>query len=106
MKNETILRGSLAFSLLMLIFVTFEFFQKDAMYNELKTSTNHSITRKSYDSLLNENKILINTNDSIRSEIFVKETIIMRYDMGLDFLKERRPNEYILIMNYINTQTE
>lgn len=106
MKKETILRGSLAFTLLMLIFVTFEFFQKDAMYDELKASTTHSITRESYDSLLNENKVLINANDSIRSEIFVKETIIMRYDMGLDFLKEKRPNEYILVMNYINTQTE
>ena len=106
MKNETILRGSLAFALLMLIFMTFEFFQKDAMYNELKTSTSHAITKKSYDSLLNENRILINTNDSINSELFIKGTIINRYDMGLDFLKERRPNEYILIMNYINTQTE
>jgi len=106
MKNETILRGSLAFTLLGLIFVVFEFFQKDAMYNELKQSTSHKISKKSYDSLLNENKILIDANDSIRSELFVKQTIIMRYDMGLDFLKERRPNEYILIMNFINTQTE
>lgn len=106
MKNETILRGSLVFALLMLIFMTFEFFQKDAMYDELKVSTSHKITKKSYDSLLNENKILINTNDSVRSELFVKQTIIMRYDMGLDFLKEMRPNEYNLIMNFINTQTE
>jgi hypothetical protein len=106
MKNETILRGLLAFALLGLIFMVFEYFQKDAMYNELKQSTSHKISKKSYDSLLNENKILINANDSIRSELFVKQTIIMRYDMGLDFLKERRPNEYILIMNFINTQTE
>ena len=106
MKNETILRGSLAFTLLILIFVIFEFFQKDAMYDELKVSTSHSITKKSYDSLLNENRILTNANDSINSELFVKGTIINRYEMGLDFLKERRPNEYILITNFINTQTE
>lgn len=106
MKKETILRGSLTFTLLVLIFMIFEYFQKDAMYNELKVSTSQTITRKTYDSLLHENKLLINTNDSIRSELFVKETIIMRYDMGLDFLKEKRPNEYILVMNYINTQTE
>ena len=89
MKNETILRGLLAFALLGLIFMVFEYFQKDAMYNELKQSTSHKISKKSYDSLLNENKILINANDSIRSELFVKQTIIMRYDMGLDFLKEK-----------------
>lgn len=106
MKNETILRGALVSSLLMLIFTTFEYFQKDAMYDELKASTKHTITKQLYDSLLNENKVLINTNDSIRSEIFIKETMIMRYDMGLDFLKERRPNEYNLLMNFINTQTE
>lgn len=106
MKNETILRGSLMFTLLMLIFVTFKFFEKDAIYDELKVSISHSITKKSYDSLLNENKLLTNANDSLNSELFVKGTIINRYDMGLDFLKERRPNEHILIMNYINTQTE
>jgi hypothetical protein len=58
------------------------------------------------DSLLIQNKNITNFSDSIRDELFIKHTIIGRYEMGMDFLKERRPNEHNLMMNYINTQTE
>lgn len=46
------------------------------------------------------------TVDSLNNEVFIRQTIIGRYEMGLDFLKERRPNEHNLVMNYISTQTE
>ncbi len=49
---------------------------------------------------------LINEKDSLYNELFIQKNIVGRYEMGLDFLKERRPNEHNLIMNYINTQTE
>ena len=49
---------------------------------------------------------LNNQIDSLNGEVFIKQTIIGKYEMGLDFLKERRPNEHNLIMNYISTQTE
>ena len=58
------------------------------------------------DSLLIDNKNLSSFNDSIRTELFIQQNTVGRYEMGFDFLKERRPNEYILLMNYINTQTE
>lgn len=44
--------------------------------------------------------------DSLQSELFIQRVTIGRYELGLDFLKERRPNEYNLLMHYINTQTE
>ena len=58
------------------------------------------------DSLSIENRYIKNFGDSVRDELFIKHTIIGRYEMGMDFLKERRPNEHNLMMNYINTQTE
>jgi hypothetical protein len=44
--------------------------------------------------------------DSLQSELFIQRVTIGRYELGLDFLKERRPNEHNLLMHYINTQTE
>ena len=43
MKNEIILRGSLAFTLLILIIMTFQFFEKDRVYQELKISSSKQI---------------------------------------------------------------
>lgn len=106
MTSETKFRAWLTLTLLALLFVTFEFFEKDREYNEIKDSLSHSITKQSYDSLIIENKNLSEFNDSIRTELFVQQNTVGRYEMGLDFLKERRPNEYNLVMNYINTQTE
>lgn len=45
-------------------------------------------------------------NDSLNTELFIERNNVGRYEMGLDFLKERRPNEYNLVMHYISTQTE
>jgi hypothetical protein len=58
------------------------------------------------DSLSIENRNITNFGDSVRDELFIKHTIIGRYEMGMDFLKERRPNEHNLMMHFINTQTE
>ena len=44
------------------------------------------------DSLSIENRNITNFGDSVRDELFIKHTIIGRYEMGMDFLKERRPN--------------
>lgn len=46
------------------------------------------------------------TIDSLNTELFIEKNNVGRYEMGLDFLKERRPNEYNLLMHYISTQTE
>jgi hypothetical protein len=106
MTTETKFRAGLALTLIALIFVTFEFFEKDREYNEIKNSLSHSITKQSYDSLVTENKNLSDFNDSIRTELFIERNTVGRYEMGLDFLKEKRPNEYNLVMHYISTQTE
>ncbi len=59
-----------------------------------------------FDSVLVENNNLTKVNDSIRTELFIQQTIVGKYELGMDFLKERRPNEHNLMMHYINTQTE
>jgi hypothetical protein len=106
MTTETKFRAGIAMSLLGLIIMTFEFFEKDREYNEIKSSLSHSVNKQSYDSLLIENRNLSDFNDSIRTELFIERNTVGRYEMGLDFLKERRPNEYNLVMHFINTQTE
>lgn len=82
-------------------------------YNKQITEikTNNKIDSLSYyklkcDTLIIDNQVLVNYKDSIDSELFIQKNIVGRYEMGLDFLKERRPNEYNLLMNYIGTQTE
>lgn len=70
------------------------------------TSDSTAFYKFKCDSLSNENKNLTNISDSIRTELFIEQTNVGRYEMGLEFLKERRPNEYNLLMHYISTQTE
>lgn len=78
--------------------------RKDMELRQYQSSK--AITQAQYDSLLQENKNLSDFNDSVRTELFIERNNVGRYEMGLDFLKERRPNEYNLVMHYIATQTE
>ena len=49
---------------------------------------------------------LDNKIDSLQTEKFSVEAENGRYELGLDFLKERNPNEYNLVKHFIDTQTE
>jgi hypothetical protein len=40
--------------------------------------------------------------DSIQTDLFTSQTINGKYEMGLHFLLERKPNEYLVIKNYID----
>lgn len=40
--------------------------------------------------------------DSIQTELFILQTINGKNEMGLYFLKERKPNDYMIIKNYID----
>jgi len=40
--------------------------------------------------------------DTIQTELFMSQTINGKYEMGLHFLLERKPNEYLVIKNYID----
>jgi hypothetical protein len=44
--------------------------------------------------------------DSLQTELFILKNEIGKWEMSAQFLKEYRPNEYDLMMNYKNTQTE
>jgi hypothetical protein len=94
MKNETILRGLLVFVLLGCFIMTFEYFEKDRVYQELKASTS-----KQMDSLRN-------ITDSLYDENFIKSVDIGRNDLTWEYVKEKFPNVYNNAMNFKSHETE
>jgi galactokinase/mevalonate kinase-like predicted kinase len=87
MTTETKLRAGLAMTLLGLIMMTFLYFEKDRVYQEIKVSSSKQI-------------------DSLRDELFIKFTEISRYEITLEIFKEQNKkaaDEFELILT---TQTE
>ncbi len=94
MKTETLFRGLLALALLVLVIMTFEYFEKDRVYQELKVSTS-----KQMDSLRN-------ITDSLYDENFIKSVEIGRNDLTWEYVKEKFPNVYNNAMNFKSHETE
>jgi hypothetical protein len=44
--------------------------------------------------------------DSLQSELFIQKTIVGRYELGLDYLKERNLKDYLVVKYFIQSQTE
>lgn len=44
--------------------------------------------------------------DSLQSELFIQRVTIGRYELGVNYLKERNLKEYLVIKNFIESQTE
>jgi hypothetical protein len=87
MTTETKFRAGLAITLLSLVIMTFEYFEKDRVYQELKISSSKQI-------------------DSLRDELFIKFTEVGRYEVALEIFKEQNKkgaDEFELILT---TQTE
>jgi hypothetical protein len=78
MKNETILRGLLAFVLLGFFIMTFQFFEKDRVYQELKISSSKQI-------------------DSLKEELEVQQLITDYYDRVLIKLSEQHPKDVEIV---------
>ena len=87
MTTETKLRGGIALSLLCLIMMTFEYFEKDRVYQELKVSSSTQI-------------------DSLRDELFIKFTEVSRYEIALEIFKEQNKKEADEFELILITQTE
>lgn len=86
---------------------TLSFYNKQITEIKSKSKTDSlSYYKLKCDTLLDQNHIMEIRMDSLYGEWFNEKTINGRYELGLDFLKERRPNEYNLLMHYIGTQTE
>lgn len=49
---------------------------------------------------------LQNSIDSLSDEVFMKSTIIMRYELSTEYLKEVNPSSYAQFQNYFDTETE
>ena len=83
MKNETLFRGMLTLSLICLIIMIFEFFEKDRVYQELKLSSSIQI-------------------DSLKEEIEFKDNQIGLRDMIIEEVKIKNP----LMVNDVLKNTE
>jgi hypothetical protein len=87
MKTETLFRGLLALALLVLVIMTFEYFEKDRVYQELKVSSSKQI-------------------DSLYDENFIKSVELGRDELTWEYVKEKFPNVYNNAMNYKSHETE
>jgi len=94
MTTETKFRAGLAMTLLSLTIMTFEYFEKDRVYQELKSST-----LKQIDSLQT-------LSDSLRDESFIHFTEAGRYEMALEMYREKNPEAVEEIELILTTQTE
>ena len=87
MTTETKFRVGLVMTLLGLIMMTFLYFEKDRVYQELKISSSTQI-------------------DGLRDELFIRFTEVSRYEIALEIFKEQNKkaaDEFELILT---TQTE
>jgi hypothetical protein len=94
MKTEIKFRAGIAMSLLGLVIMTFEYFEKDRVYQELKISSSKHI-----DSLQT-------LSDSLRDESFINFTEAGRYEVALEIYKEKNPKAVQEIELIKATQTE
>jgi hypothetical protein len=87
MNTETKFRAGLAMTLLGLAMMTFKYFEKDRVYQELKVSSSTQI-------------------DSLRDENFILNVELGRNDLTWDYVKEKFPNVYNNAMNFKSHETE
>lgn len=94
MTTETKFRAGIAMSLLGLIIMTFEFFEKDRVYQEYKV-----VTTKQIDSLTT-------VSDSLRDEQFMLNVEIGRHEITREEMFTRFPNLEKQYNAYYEHQTE
>jgi len=87
MTTETKFRAGLTITLIGLTIMTFEYFEKDRVYQELKVSTSKQI-------------------DSLRDESFIHFIEAGRYEVALEIYKETNPKSVQEIELIRATQTE
>jgi hypothetical protein len=87
MTTETKFRAGLTITLIGLTIMTFEYFEKDRVYQELKVSTSKQI-------------------DSLRDESFIHFIEAGRYEVALEIYKETNPKAVQEIELIKATQTE
>jgi hypothetical protein len=94
MTTETKFRTGLAMTLLGLIIMTFQYFEKDRIYQELKVSSSIQIDS------------LTKISDSLRDESFVNSIEANRYEIALEIYREKNPKAVEEIELIKTTQTE
>jgi hypothetical protein len=87
MENEIKFRLGIVMSLLGLIIMTFGYFEKDRVYQELKISSSKQI-------------------DSLKDENFILNVELGRDELTWDYVKEKFPNVYNNAMNFKSHETE
>lgn len=44
--------------------------------------------------------------DSLQSELFIQRVNVGRYELGINYLKERNLKDYLVVKHFIESQTE
>jgi hypothetical protein len=94
MTTETKFRAGIAMSLLGLIIMTFEFFEKDRIYNEYKVTSTHQM-----DSLQA-------ISDSLRDELFIERVDGGRHEITREEVLGKYPKINKEYENFYLHQTE
>lgn len=92
-----------------LIVLLYTIYGQNKVINEYKSkylNDSTSYYKVKYDTLLNQNYALKNQVDSMYNELFIQKTMVGRYELGLDYLKERNFKDYSVVKHFIETQTE
>ena len=97
MKNETLLRGGIAMSLLTCTILLFFFAESQRKLDDSQITL--KLTR---DTLLIER----NKCDSLYDENFIKSVDIGRDELTWEYVKEKFPSVYNNAMNYKSHETE
>ena len=97
MKNETLLRGGIAMSLLTCTILMFFFAESQRKLDDSQITL--KLTR---DTLLIER----NKCDSLYDENFIKSVDIGRDELTWEYVKEKFPSGYNNAMNYKSHETE
>lgn len=94
MTTETKFRAGLALTLMCFIIMTFEFFEKDRMYNEYKVTTTKQIDS------------LSNVSDSLHDELFNSNVEVGRHEITREEILSKYPKVKKEYEEYYEHQTE
>ena len=87
MKNETVIRGLLALTLVASSILLFFFIETQRKYDELQTDSNRII-------------------DSLSTQNFILSTEVGRYEIGIEIFKERNPSGSKQLEDILSHETE
>jgi hypothetical protein len=97
MTTETKFRLSIAATLLVLVMMTFAYFEKVRVYNETIIELKH---------VQDELAVQKTLCDSLHDELFIEKVCSGRHELTREFFFERHPKLQLEYENFLNHETE